>query len=87
MNKILKSGGKFYFSVPVGQQRIEFNAHRVFSVQYLIDLLSVSYSIDTLSYVDDNGDLHENIDMNDMESISKNFNCYYGCGIFELTKK
>ncbi len=27
---ILKKGGKLYFSVPIGSQRIEFNAHRVF---------------------------------------------------------
>lgn len=30
--RILKPGGKFYFSVPIGPQRTEFNAHRVFSV-------------------------------------------------------
>lgn len=28
--KIVKTGGTFYFSVPIGPQRIEFNAHRVF---------------------------------------------------------
>ena len=33
--KILKKCGKFYFSVPIGEQRIEFNAHRVFSLKYL----------------------------------------------------
>ncbi len=34
-NRMLKKEGKFYFSVPIGEQRIEFNAHRVFSVKYL----------------------------------------------------
>ncbi len=33
--RMLKKEGKFYFSVPIGEQRIEFNAHRVFSVKYL----------------------------------------------------
>lgn len=33
--KMLKEGGRFYFSVPIGWQRIEFNAHRVFSLKYI----------------------------------------------------
>ena len=35
--KMLKPKGKFYFSTPIGPQRIEFNAHRVFSVKYLLE--------------------------------------------------
>ncbi len=83
---ILKPGGKFYFSTPIGRQRIEFNAHRVFSVQYLIDLLSDKYTIDAFSYVDDKGDIHEEAALN-KEQVANNFGCTYGCGIFELTKK
>ena len=30
LHKMLKKGGTFYFSTPIGKQRIEFNAHRVF---------------------------------------------------------
>ena len=30
---MLKRNGKFYFSVPIGSQRIEFNAHRVFGIK------------------------------------------------------
>lgn len=86
ITKILKKGGKFYFSVPVGPQRINFNAHRVFSLQYLIDLLSVNFRIDTFSFVDDSGDLTENAPLIQSE-IDRNYGCFYGCGIFELTKK
>lgn len=86
ITKILQKGGKFYFSVPIGPQRIEFNAHRVFSVQYLMDLFKTNYKIDYFSYVNDSGDLFENVDLN--EGIVKiNFGCTYGCGIFEMTKK
>ena len=35
--RILRNEGKFYFSVPIGPQRVEFNAHRVFSLQYLLN--------------------------------------------------
>src|SRR5437868_1552752 len=38
MYKVLKPGGKFYFSTPIGPQRIEFNAHRVFDVTYLLKI-------------------------------------------------
>lgn len=48
VQKKLKSGGKFYFSVPIGNNRVEFNAHRVFKastlIQYLSDLQLVEYS-------------------------------------------
>jgi hypothetical protein len=82
--KMLKKNGKLYFSVPIGRpQRIEFNAHRVFSPKYLIKQFEGKYSIDFLSYVDGAGDLHENVDIN---YFKENYNDNWGCGIFELTK-
>jgi hypothetical protein len=83
--KILKERGTLYFSVPIGPQRIEFNAHRVFSVNYLMQLIENEYAIASFSFVDDKGNLHENVEMN-KEEIRNNFGCEYGCGIFELTK-
>jgi len=86
ITQILKRGGKFYFSTPIGRQRIEFNAHRVFSVRYLLDLLTSQYTIDHFSYVSDAGELFENVAL-DEQGIVSNFGCSYGCGIWELTKK
>jgi len=83
---MLKAGGKFYLSVPIGEQRIEFNAHRIFSVKYLIELLRNKYQIDSFSYVNDDGDLFRDVPL-DPQDIEKNYACDYGCGIFELTKK
>ena len=85
MHQILKQEGKFYLSVPIGKQRIEFNAHRVFSIRYLLELFKGKYKIDFFSFVDDEGRLHKNIKMKSKE-IDKNFGCHYGCGIFEMTK-
>jgi len=85
LSKILKKGGKFYFSVPIGPQRIEFNAHRVFSVSYLLEFITPQYIIDSFSYVNDKGDLFKDIPLNEND-ILINFGCNYGCGIFELTK-
>ncbi|MDC0204207.1 DUF268 domain-containing protein [Flavobacteriales bacterium] len=85
ITKMLKKGGTFYFSVPIGEQRIEFNAHRVFSIDYLMGLFGENYTIKTFSYVDDNGDLYQNIAL-EAEKTKKNYGCSYGCGIFELVK-
>jgi len=71
--------------VPIGPQRIEFNAHRVFSVSFLIEFFEKKYNIDQFSFVDDQGDLYENIPLSDND-IQNNYGCVYGCGIFELTK-
>jgi len=86
INTILKSGGIFYFSTPIGNQRIEFNAHRVFSIKYLLDILEKNYKIISFSYVDDIGNLHEDINLSNSD-IENNLNCRFGCGIFELLKK
>lgn len=84
--KILKKGGKFYFSVPIGQQRIEFNAQRVFSMPYLLEIFDKHYKVDVFSYVDDEGDLHEGVELTNSDEVANNFGCHSGCGIFELTK-
>ena len=83
--RILKTGGTLYLSVPIGPQRIEFNAHRVFSVDYLIECLADRYRIDRFSFVDDRGDLHEDVPITGQDALNS-FGCQYGCGIFEMTK-
>lgn len=86
ITKILVSGGTFYFSVPMGPQRIEFNAHRIFSLSYLLDILSPGFSIHSFSYVDDLGDFHENTELI-TDIVQSNAHCQHGCGIFTLVKK
>jgi SAM-dependent methyltransferase len=83
--KMLKEEGTFYFSVPIGTQRIEFNAHRVFSLRYLIQIFEDKFEIVKFSYVNDEGELKKNAKL-DSANIEKNFSCEYGCGIFELKK-
>ena len=83
---ILKKGGKFYLSVPVGRQGVVFNAHRLFSVDYLVRLLEQRYTIDKFYLIDDTDKLHTNLDMYSTEA-SQSFGCEFGCGLFELTKQ
>ncbi len=84
--EMLQEGGKFYFSVPIGKPRIEFNAHRVFAVKYLVEMLQEKYRIDSFSYVNDAGELFRDIPLIP-EEFENSYGCNYGCGIFELTKK
>lgn len=86
ITKILRSGGRFYFSVPMGRQRIEFNAHRVFGLPYLLKLVSKDYDIISFSYIDDNSELYTDIDINE-EQAQLSYGCDYGCALFELKKK
>lgn len=86
ITKILKSGGTFYFSVPMGIQRIEFNAHRVFGLPYLLKMIKADFDILSFSYINDNGDVYRNIDMSE-GLIQNSYGCKYGCAIFELKKR
>jgi hypothetical protein len=85
LSKILQKNGILYLSVPIGDQRIDFNAHRVFAISTVLDMVKDKFELIGFSYVDDRGDLHENVLLHG-EQIASNLGCYYGCGIFELRK-
>lgn len=85
LTRMLKPGGRFHFSTPMGPQRIEFNAHRVFSASFLIDYFSQEYRIDRFSYVDDHGRLVEDVSLDD-PGFANHFGCRYGCAILELIR-
>lgn len=86
IHKMLKPHGTFYFSVPLGKQRVEFHAHRVFSLKFLLEMIAPYYEIKSFSYIDDNNVFHGNVDISE-EKIIKNCGCHWGCAVFELIKK
>jgi SAM-dependent methyltransferase len=80
---ILKPDGIFYLSIPISNiQRVEFNAHRVFSLRYIQNILSSMFEFIEFSYIDDSGDLY--IDQDIQKVMNKEIQ--YGCGIFILRK-
>ncbi|MBU1107591.1 MAG: DUF268 domain-containing protein [Candidatus Riflebacteria bacterium] len=85
LHRICKTGGKVYLGLPIGPQRIEFNAHRVFSTSYLFEHLQKDYEISSFSYVDDHGNLRSDLTTSP-QNIAQNFACHFGCAIFELNK-
>lgn len=87
LSKMLKKGGIFYFSVPIGKGKIEFNAHRIFPLKEIYLLIKKNgFNVRNFSYVDDKGDLHKNYKIKE-EDVAKNLGCSFGCGIWELEKK
>jgi hypothetical protein len=86
LTDLVQTDGMLYLSVPIGRQRIEFNAHRVFGVDYMLRLIEPSYELVAFSFVDDAGDLHESVTL-DAHSAASSFGCSYGCGIFELRRR
>jgi SAM-dependent methyltransferase len=85
LSTLLTPGGTLYISVPIGPQRIEFNAHRVFAPKTLPDLLAGPFSLESFAYVDDAGAVHEGVDLGGPGS-GENFGCHFGCGVYEFRK-
>jgi len=79
LQRVLRPGGRLYFSVPVGRERVEFNAHRVFAPQTILDAFSTLHLI-SFSLVGDDGSLYEDVDPTDFP------NSNWACGLFEFTK-
>jgi hypothetical protein len=79
LQRVLAIGGNLLVSLPVGRQRICFNAHRVHSPMTVLELFSDLRLVD-FSYVDDAGKLHNNVEPSDA------LNLEYGCGLFDFRK-
>jgi hypothetical protein len=56
MAGMLQKGGVFYLSTPIGRARVEFNAHRVFDPQYLVQLAaSLGLKLQQITIVNPDG--------------------------------
>jgi hypothetical protein len=78
--RVLRPGGRLYLSVPIGRERVEFNAQRVFSPHTILRELG-ALELVSFSAVDDMaGDLHENADPAAFAGAR------LACGLFEWTK-
>jgi Caenorhabditis protein of unknown function, DUF268 len=83
---LVSPGGFLYLSVPIGRQRIDFNGHRVLGYASIRALFRKQFELVAFSLVDDDGNLHEALELDDrwFQMIDSQ---EYGCGIFELRKK
>ena len=79
----LKSGGKLYISLPVGKERVEFNAHRVFYASTVIDCFS-SLKLEEFSCAAE-GKIEYNVDIHKYDTDNHNGNYRYG--LFRFVKE
>ena len=79
LQRVLQPGGRLFLSVPVGRERVCFNAHRVFSPSTIRAFLQ-ELQLKSFSLVDDSGQLNEDIPLEAADSLE------YGCGLFEFVK-
>jgi len=79
LERVLKPGGKLYLSLPVGRERICFNAHRVHAPNSVVEFFSHMKLID-FSYVDDNGAFLEE------QSLDAAQDNEYACGMYVFEK-
>lgn len=81
--KMLTPDGTLYISFPIGDvDKVYFNAHRVFAPKSILDWQSdVAIKVVKFSYVDDEGNLHRDVQMDAVPSSLK-----YGCGIYTIIK-
>ena len=80
LQRVMSRGGKLFLSLPVGRERVCFNAHRVHSPVTVVKLFSQMKLID-FSYVDDAGKFRENKALEDASRFE------YGCGLFCFQKQ
>ena len=84
MIKILDKDGLFYLSIPLDKENtVQFNAHRTFRPNWLLELDIVTENLRLLrfDYVDGRGELYTDIDCTDELPFLK-----YGCGIYTFRK-
>lgn len=75
LQRIVSHGGKLLLSLPIGRERICFNAHRVHAAATVLAMFPQMKLIE-FSFVDDDGQYREN------ETIAASGNLEYGCGLF-----
>jgi Caenorhabditis protein of unknown function, DUF268 len=79
LQRVLAPSGVLYFSVPVGRERVEFNANRVFAPHTILRNFS-GLCLTSFSFVGDDGCLYEDQDPLALPESE------LACGLFEFTK-
>jgi SAM-dependent methyltransferase len=79
IERVLMPGGRLYFAVPIGRERVEFNAHRVFDPRRIVAGFG-NLELRSFAAVDDAGDY---IDSAKIDSFVQ---ADLACGLFEFRK-
>lgn len=77
--RVLAPGGRLFLSMPVGRERTQFNAQRIFSPSSILAMFS-GLKLVSFGLIDDGGHLIQ------PANFLTGGACEYGCGLFEMTK-
>ena len=80
LQRVLAPGGRLYFSVPIGKERVEFNAHRIFDPLTIIKNFP-GLELTDFAAVNAKGDLDESANWQDYRNVD------YSCGLFIFEKR
>ena len=80
LQRILSPGGKLYLSLPIGRERVCFNAHRVHAPDSVLKMFPQLTLVD-FSCVDDAGQYHQSQPLEAASQLD------YGCGLFYFEKQ
>ncbi len=75
LKRVVKKGGHLLFVTPVGRPKIEFNAHRVYSYEQILEAFH-PFTLQDFSMVTDAGEFIENCNPSLVSQQA------YGCGCF-----
>jgi len=77
--RVLRPGGHLFLSVPVGRERVCFNAHRVHA-PCTIQSFVPGLRLESFSLIDDAGRFRDQVPVEAADDLE------YGCGLFEFVK-
>ena len=80
LQRVLAKSGRLYISIPVGVERVCFNAHRVYNPETITNILSELKLLE-FSLVDDQGRFIENVPLSTASGLD------YGCGMFIFSRE
>jgi len=85
LRRMLAPGGRLYLSTPIGPQRVEFNAHRVFAASTLSGWFADGWELERFALIDDDKHVHESLAWQGPD-FERHFGCRLGLGIVVARK-
>ncbi len=83
IQRVVRGGGKAYIAVPVGKEHLEFNAHRIFYAQTVVDSFSDMELLEFSAVHDLEDKIEYNIDIHKYDNEDDNAGMRFGLFVFE----
>lgn len=85
LKRMVKPGGMLYLATPIGPQRVEFNAHRIFAAETLAGWFDDGWVIERFAHLDDSEVMHDDPAWREAD-LGNHFGCRSGLGIVAARK-